>query len=85
MAAQGHLVPISPQPSGEEMSEGALGFREASDPDALGYWGVCATCLPTGFVVCALSGTPPPTHMLLECHLLQQCPELLVICWHSAI
>lgn len=66
------------------MSEGGLDFREAANRDTLGYWGVCATCPPTEFVACTLNGTLPSIHILLKYHFLQQCLELLVICWHSA-
>lgn len=63
------------------MNEGVreLGVREAADPEAWVAGESILPVLPPGFAVCALSDTPPPTHMLLERTLLQQGPGLLVI------
>lgn len=52
------------------MNEEGLGCREAANPD---------TWLTVGLLYVS-SVTPLPLHMLLECHLLHQCPVLLVIC-----
>lgn len=70
MAAQGHIVPISFQP-----------FREAADPATWVTGESVPPVLPPAYI---LSGTLPPIYVLFECHLLQQCPDLLLICWHSA-